>query len=181
MQKYIALLRGVNVGGKNKLPMDRLKAALTAAGFADVSTYIQSGNVFFASDEAEPETLQQRISAVIHADFELTVPVCVLSSQELNEAVGRAPEWWGRDEAATHNAIFVIAPATVEDIYAEVGQMKPEYENAAHHGRVILWSAPVATFSRTRLSRVVGTKVYDSITIRNANTTRKLCELTKLH
>ncbi len=179
MQKYIALLRGVNVGGKNKLPMDKLKTAMAATGFADVSTYIQSGNVVFSADEAEPETLQAQTRTVIEENFGFAVPVCVISARELDEAIGHAPEWWGRDEDAKHNAIFVIAPATVEDIYAEVGQMKPEYEKAASYGRVIFWSAPMATFSRTRLSRVVGSKVYDAITIRNANTTRKLCELAK--
>lgn len=177
MEKYIALLRGINVGGKNMLPMKELKALLEGEGFADVSTYIQSGNVFFSCEPAEPETLQRRITALIEARFGFAVPVCVLSARELTEALDHAPEWWGRDEAAKHNAIFVIAPATVADIYAQVGQMKPEYEKAAHHGRIIFWSAPVETFSRTRLSRVVGTKVYDAITIRNANTTRKLREL----
>ena len=179
MQKYIALLRGVNVGGKNKLPMAGLKAALTAAGYADVSTYIQSGNVFFSSNETEPEALQAGIRAAIEESFGLTVPVCVISARELDEAVTHAPEWWGTDENATHNAIFVIAPASVEDIYAEVGQLKPEYEKAASNGRGIFWSAPISTYSRTRLSRVVGSKVYDAITIRNVNTTRKLCELAK--
>ena len=142
MQKYIALLRGVNVGGKHKLPMAALKAAMTDEGFADVSTYIQSGNVIFSSEDAVPEVLQTRISALIAARFGFTVPVCVLSARGLAEALDHAPEWWGRDEAAKHNAIFVIAPATVEDIYAQVGQMKPEYEQAAHHGRIIFWSAP---------------------------------------
>jgi len=179
VEKYIALLRGVNVGGKNKLPMDKLKTALIAGGFMDVSTYIQSGNVFFSRDETEPEALQAEIRAAIETNFGFAVPVCVISAHELAEAVGHAPEWWGRDEEAKHNAIFVIAPVSVEDIYAELGELKPEYEKAANFGRVIFWSAPVATYSRTRLSRVVGTKAYAAITIRNANTTRKLCELAK--
>jgi len=178
MQKYIALLRGVNVGGSRMLPMEKLKAAMTAGGFADVSTYIQSGNVIFSSDEAKPETLQKRIGAIIEANFGFAVPVCVLSARELAGAMDRAPGWWNAEPDAKHNAIFVIPPATAEDIMEQVGQMKPEYEKAAHHGRVIFWSAPTATFSRTRFSRVAGTKAYDSITIRNANTALKLRELT---
>jgi uncharacterized protein (DUF1697 family) len=72
----------------------------------------------------------------------------------------------------------VIPPVSPEDVFQEVGGMKPEYEQADVYGRVIFWSAPVKTFSRTRLSRVVGSGIYDNITIRNANTTLKLRELT---
>jgi uncharacterized protein (DUF1697 family) len=179
MEKYIALQRGVIVGGNHMLPMAELKAAMTADGFTEVSTYIQSGNVIFSWEDAEAETLQTRIGALIETKYGFRVPVCVLSPKELHEALAAAPEWWNAGQDAKHNAIFVIPPATVEDVYAQVGQMKPEYERAAHHGRVIFWSAPMATYSRTRLSRVVGSKVYDSITIRNANTALKLCELTK--
>ena len=111
--------------------------------------------------------------------FQLDIPVAVLSVKTLADALSKAPEWWGREDTAKHNAIFVIAPATVQSIIQEVGEAKPEYERIAHVGPVIFWSAPLETFSRTRWSKVVSTSAYGSITIRNANTTRKLLQLSQ--
>lgn len=179
MEKYIALLRGINVGGNNKVLMSDLKALFVQEGFADVLTYINSGNVVFSCVAENAEALQRKCDAMIEARFGFFVAVCVISGRELNEAVVHAPAWWNADKNAKHNAIFVIPPATAEDIFAQVGQFKPEYEKAAHFGRVIFWSAPIETYSRTRLSKVVSTTVYTRITIRNANTALKLCELSK--
>lgn len=179
MEKYIALLRGVNVGGNNRVPMGELKALFELEGFSGVSTYINSGNVIFSCEPESAESLQKRCEAMIEAKFGFFSAVCVISAKELAEALDHAPEWWNTDRESTNNAIFVISPAVPEDIYAEVGQIKPEYEKAEYHGRVIFWTAPVATYSRTRLSRIVGTPMYGLVTIRNANTALKLRQLTE--
>lgn len=175
--RYIALLRGVNVGGKNMLPMPALRAELTARGFLRVETYINSGNILFDSDGAQADALKARLEAVLLDVFAIRTPVAVLSAADLIEAMRRAPPWWNAAPDAKHNAIFVIAPMTAEAAAQAAGTIKPEYERMACHGQVIFWSAPVATFSRTRWSRVVGTTLYDSVTIRNANTALKLLAL----
>ena len=176
-KRYVALLRGVNVGGKNIISMPLLKIAFEEAGFMNVRTYINSGNILFASNEDNIATLQQICKQIIINRFQINTPVVVLSAQELLDAVDNAPEWWGRDNESKHNAIFIIAPAMAKDIIAQVGETKPEYENVAHYGRVIFWSAPQQTFSRTRWSKIVSTDIYGSITIRNANTTKKLVQI----
>ena len=173
MEKYIALLRGINVGGKNTVPMPQLKALFEKAGFTDVSTYINSGNVLFTADGPE-DTLKQECERMIEAHFGFAVIVMVISAAALKDAVSHAPDWWGQDPDSTHNALFVIPPATPETLMAEIGAAKPEYESIASHGPVIFWSAPRKTWSRTRYSKIVGTRAYSSITIRNANTARKL-------
>ena len=180
METYIALLRGINVGGKNIVSMPILRAAFEEAGFSAVRTYINSGNVFFsATEEGDVAALQQRCEQVIAAEFSLAIPVAVISAADLGEALRHAPTWWDADEDAKHNAIFVIAPASAEDIVREVGEMKPEYEQLAHHGQVLFWSAPIKTFSRTRLSKLVSTALISSITVRNANTAKKLLALSE--
>lgn len=176
MKQYIALLRGVNVGGKNKLSMALLKAAFEEAGLTNVLTYINSGNILFTSDEPET-TLGEKCSRIIEQQFQLAVPVLALPAAELAAALQHAPSWWGSDPEAKHNAIFVIPPFTTGQILEQVGTLKPEYEQVACHGPVIFWSAPLKTFSRTRFSKVAGTAAYPGITIRNANTTKKLLEL----
>lgn len=178
IENYVALLRGVNVGGKNKIPMPLLREAFEKAGFAEVSTYINSGNVLFASNEADAEVLQKKCRQAILDGFGLDIAVAVLSAKELADALAGAPAWWGRDEDAKHNAIFVIAPAGAAAVLAAVGEAKPAYERVAAFGRVIFWSAPLKTFSHTRWSKIVSVPAaYGSITIRNANTAKKLLQL----
>lgn len=177
MRQYVALLRGINVGGKNIIAMPQLKAAFEEAGFSDVRTYINSGNVIFKSAEEHVVVLQNACRALIGEAFQLDIPVAVVSIDELSEALDKAPAWWGEDTEVKHNAIFVIAPADAHSIIEIVGEAKPEYEQVAHVGPIIFWSAPRDTFSRTRWSKVVSTSAYESITIRNANTTKKLLQL----
>lgn len=179
MEKYIVFLRGINVGGKNKVPMPELKALLEQSGFHDVVTHINSGNIIFTSDTADEKELKEKCEALIANYFKLNIPVIILAVNDLSAALEHAPSWWGQENDSKHNAIFVLPPITVDEIYKAVGEIKPEYEKVDHYGRVIFWSAPVKTFSRTRWSKVVGSSVYDSITIRNANTVKKILQLAK--
>ena len=177
MKKYIALLRGVNVGGNNKVPMPLLKAAFEQAGFADVSTYINSGNVIFSSQDKNTVILQQICQQAIIDKLQLNIAVAVIAADELAAALDHAPAWWDNDSEAKHNAIFVIAPAKAEDITKEVGESKPEYEQVAYYGQLIFWSAPLIIFSHTRWAKILATAAYNSVTIRNANTAKKLLQL----
>lgn len=170
-------MRGVNVGGKNKVSMPVLKTAFEKHGFSDVTTYINSGNILFRSEKVAEETLKKDCEAIIKKEFGIDVPVNLISADHLNVALRHAPSWWGAAADCKHNAIFVIPPATVEEVFTQVGEAKPDYEKVAYHGRVIFWSAPIKTFSKTGWSKVVQTSAYDKITIRNANTARKLAQL----
>lgn len=176
--KFVALLRGINVGGNNKVAMSELKVCFENAGFTNVSTYINSGNVLFESTTLDVVKHGEACESAIEKQFGFHVICSVISSDELLRVVKSAPEWWNKGEGK-HNAIFVIAPKTAEEIIAEIGETKPEYENVFASHPVIFWSAPLETFSRTRYSKIVGTKAYQSVTIRNANTTLKLAEMCK--
>jgi uncharacterized protein (DUF1697 family) len=174
---YIALLRGVNVGGNNKIAMSELKTAVEAAGLENVVTYINSGNVIFDS-ELDETAVKAICEQAIADSFGLNIAVGIITADELRDALAHAPDWWNTDKDSKHNAIFVVHPATAEGVCAEVGEAKPEYENLAYHGKVIFWTAPLATFSRTRWSKITQHKTaYNATTIRNANTTLKLLEL----
>lgn len=175
--RYVALLRGINVGGKNKVDMKALKACFEAAGLKDVSTYINSGNVFFTSPIADTIKLINLCQKTIEQKFGFNIVCCVVSQSELKAALNNAPAWWDQDKTAKNNALFIIPPKTPAEIMQEVGAAKPDYEQIASSGPVIFWTAPLETFSKTRYSKVVSTKVYQFITIRNANTTKKLLEL----
>jgi uncharacterized protein (DUF1697 family) len=178
MIKYIALLRGINVGGKNTIKMSDLKTSFEQRGFQNIITYIGSGNVLFDSD-LEEHAAKLVCENLIVEDFDIHIPVCVISVADLTDALCHAPDWWNMASDTRHDAFFVIPPATAEQIVAHIGQIKQEYESLAYHGRVIFWSAPMSTFSRTRVSKIIpkDKAVYHAITVRNANTTLKLVEL----
>lgn len=189
--KYVALLRGVNVGGNSRVPMPQLRHALEAAGFMDVRTYINSGNVVFSvapsgesgEDGGErSEVLQQMIHEVIADTFGLDIAVAVLSAREFVETLDKAPQWWGfgadAAEGDKHDAIVVVAPLQAGEVADSVGEPRAEYEREAHFGRMVFWSAAIKTFSRTRWSKVVASSEYYSrITIRNHRTMRKLADM----
>ena len=183
MTRYIALLRGINVGGKNIIKMADLKSAFERRGFQNVATYINSGNVIFnssvdESDEPDETAVKADCERLIIEDFGLEIPVCVIPAAGLREAISHAPEWWDANPESKHNALFVISPTTTEEILTLIGAVKPEYERIAYYGKVIFWSAPVATYTRTRLTKIVQSKAaYNAVTIRNANTAKKLAGL----
>lgn len=175
--KYIALLRGVNVGGNNKIAMADLKSSFMKAGFKNVFTYINSGNIIFENEEKDINDLIRRCKETLFVEFGFPIDLSLISADDLKDSMKHAPEWWGKDPDSKHNAIFVIEPASAEDITQQAGQIKPEYEQLSYYNKMIFWSAPIKTFSRTRWSKIVGTKIYKYITIRNYNTAKKLLEL----
>ena len=175
--KFIVLLRGVNVGGKNRVEMNLLKDEFIKSGFLNVKTYINSGNIVFESQITDVDVIKEKCQESILEKFGLNIFVAVLTWDSVFEAIKNAPSWWGEDPESKHNAIFVIPPATTGEILAEVGDSKPDYEKVGFFGNVIFWSAPIKTFSKTRWSKIVGTSAYNKITIRNLNTTKKLIEI----
>ena len=180
MTRYIALLRGVNVGGKNIIKMADLKAAFEARGFGNVLTYINSGNIMFDSETSDTLVLRSACEEILADGFGIKVPVCVISAGELIEALEHAPIWWNNAADAKHDAIFIIPPMTSEEIVSHVGAVKEEYEKVDYHGGVVFWSASVVTFSRTRWSKISKDKaMYGAITVRNANTALKLASLAR--
>lgn len=178
--KYIALLRGINVGGNNKVPMKELKSCFEKLGFDKVQTYINSGNVVFSWKDQDVTELISICDEALEKEFGFPVKTVVISSDAYKEAMSHAPEWWGDDDPEMkHNVLFVIPPATGEKIVEEIGAIKPEYEKVDFYKSLIFWSAAIKTFSRTRWSKIVGTSAYQSITIRNANTARKLLDMVR--
>lgn len=179
MRKYLALLRGINISGRNKIAMPVLREAFERKGFTAVKTYINSGNVLFSSDIQDQQKLIEICEALVMENFDLNIPVVVIALDELAEAITHAPDWWDQAAETIHYAIFMIPPMTVTEVFAAVGEIKPEYEKIAHHDNVIFWSAPRKTFNKARWSKIASSTVNHHVTIRNANTVKKLIAMSK--
>lgn len=96
MKRYIALLRGINVGGRNKISMSELKKYFTELDFAEVATYLNSGNVVFSTVAEDEAILSDKISHMIKYRFHLDIPVFVTLQETLKENLQNAPNWWSK-------------------------------------------------------------------------------------
>ena len=178
MKRYIALLRGVNMIGKNKIAMAQLREALSDLGFEDVKTHLNSGNVILSSSEDEA-TLSAKIEAVVKERFSLIIPVLVISKDTLEDILRNAPAWWGGAEKEIYdNIIFIMPPATFSDVYAELGEPKAGLEQIENYACAIFWSFSRKDYRKTAWwSKTATAKIAHKLTIRSANTVRKLAEL----
>ena len=177
MATHVALLRGVNVGGKSLVKMAELQQAAAAAGLQDVQTYIQSGNIIFSSDITDPDKIAAIVKAAIQKSFVLDIGVAVFSKAAWQKIIKSAPRDWGHDETKRHNLLVLIKPYDVNEVMTTIGELKPEVETLTAGNGVIYHSLSIKLHTRTRLTRVVGRPVYKQMTIRNYNTASKLLAL----
>jgi uncharacterized protein (DUF1697 family) len=176
MAECVALLRGINVGGKNLIKMADLKACFEAEGFSRVATYIQSGNVLFTS--AGPgAALGRRIEAALGRTFGYRASVVLRTRAQLESVVERAPAGFGRQPAVfRYDVIFLKEPVTAAAAMKSVRAR--EGVDQVQAGRGVLYvSRLIARASQSQLARITGMPVYQHMTIRNWNTTTKLLQL----
>lgn len=178
MKTYIALLRGINVGGKNKINMKDLKEIFENLGFEDVKTYINSGNVIFKSSITDLKELINLCEKVIKNRFNLTIPLVINEVITLSKQLKKAPEEWHiNDKEIINYAIFILASCTVSEVLTTMGEIKPEYEKLSYSEDIIFWSSKRDDFSKTVYSKIANSKVNNKVTIRTANTIHKLINL----
>jgi uncharacterized protein (DUF1697 family) len=175
---YLALLRGINVGGKNKVPMAELKACFEELGCPNVRTYIASGNVIFESDKSAAE-LAEAIEDVLPRKFRLDselVKVLVLSRSQLQKMVDKAPKGFGTEPTKYHSdAIFLMGIDAAEAM--PVFSPREGVDKIWPGDGVIYSQRLSAERTKSRLGKIVGTPPYKSMTIRSWNTTVKLLGL----
>jgi uncharacterized protein (DUF1697 family) len=174
MPSYVALLRGINVGGKNLIRMAELKASFVDAGFEDVVTYIQSGNVVFRSPEANTSKLAGRIERLLAAAFDYEASVVLRTRTQMRGVVQKAPRGFGTDAARFRSdVIFLKAPLTARAAINDV-QTREGVDRAWAGSGVLYFERLTSRASQSRLSKVASLPIYDRMTIRNWNTTTKL-------
>jgi len=175
---YLVLLRGINVGGKNKVPMAPLRALLEDLGFSNVATYIASGNVILSSD-MQPTEIKRQIEAALPRTFRLDselVAVLVLSRAQLQAVVDGKPAGFGEQPGTFHSdAVFLmgIDAATAMQAF----DPRPGVD-AVWPGDGVIYSQRLsAERTRSRLGKIVGSPLYKSMTIRSWQTTVALLAL----
>jgi uncharacterized protein (DUF1697 family) len=176
-EMYLALLRGINVGGKNVIKMTDLKACFEEMGLADVATYIQSGNVLFVASKKGEASLSATIEKALSRRFGYESRVVVVSHEQLERAVKRAPKGFGRKpDRYRYDVIFLREPMSASEAMKSVST-REGVDQAWKGDGVLYFSRLIERATQSHLSRIVGLPVYQEMTIRNWNTTTKLLAL----
>ncbi len=174
--RYVALLRGINVGGKTLIKMGELKTCIEALGLDSVSTYIASGNVLFESEEADGAELETKIERAVEQRFGLPVKVVVLDRASYERIVDSIPKSWVGDASVRANIAFVRRDIDAKQVIREL-EPDPEIEEVKAVSGAILWATKRSALNRSVMRRLIGGKTYRQLTVRNLNTTLKLREL----
>lgn len=173
---YVALLRGINVGGNNKINMKELKITFEQAGMGSVVTYIQSGNIIFADSAHSSAELAALLEQAIEDDFGLRIRVLLRSLPKMQAIVSALPEHWSNDEAMKSDCLFLWEEADNPDVLKQL-PLKPGIGTVMYVPGAVLASFSREEAARSGMNKLIGSKVYQHMTVRNVNTTRRIYEL----
>lgn len=174
--RYVALLRGVNVGGANKVSMAELKTVFEAEGMTSVRSYINSGNIVFFTEMEDRAELVGLLESALEEHTGLGIDVQLRDADELGAIVDAIPTEWRNDDSMKCDVVFLQPDVDRAHILEEFGP-RPGIEDALYVPGVVVWRVDRRDATRSRLTRIVGTPLYRRVTVRNCNTTRKLLEL----
>ena len=179
MTRYALLVRGINVGGKNKVVMAELRQELTDLGLEKVESYINSGNVFFTSTAPKAQ-LVEKLEVFFEVHYPFIQSFSLLSKEDYEEELKNLPDWWTKD-LARKDVLFYTEGLDVDQVIEKVGSLKLEDE-VVHFGKLgIVWGKfSEETYSKTAYHRyLLKMPFYRNITIRNAKTFDKIGQMLK--
>lgn len=175
---YVALLRGINVGGKNKVPMAQLKACLEELGCENVQTYIASGNVIFESAKNAIK-LAEEIETVLPKKFKLDselIKILILSREQLQKVIDQAPKEFGKKPDIYYSDAIFLMGLSSDDAFKIFNPR--EGVDKVWQGDLVIYSQRLGELRvKSRLSKIVASPLYKQMTIRSWGTTTKLLEL----
>ena len=171
--QYVALLRGINVGGNNKIEMKRLQATFENLGLTKVKTYINSGNIIFESTNSSIQNLTSQIEKAIVSNFGLNIRVLIRTKEQISEIVKNLPNNWTNDTNCKCDIMFLWPssdnPQIIKDLNPVSGIDSLKYQEGA-----VIWQIERINIYKSGLAKLVGSKPYREMTIRNCNTVRKI-------
>lgn len=173
--KYVALLRGINVGGKRKIEMKKLKEIFDGLGFENVSTYINSGNVIFESGEKN-KSIKQKIELELQKIFNDEYPVLIKNVDDLKNIVKNIPKKWQNNDEQKTDVAYLFEEIDNEKVLEEL-PIKKEFIEVKYIKGAIAWNVKRENYSKSHLNKIIGNRLYKYMTIRNVNTARYLGKL----
>jgi uncharacterized protein (DUF1697 family) len=174
--RYVALLRGINVGGKTLIKMAELKACVEELGLDHVRTFIASGNLLFESGEDDSAELETTIERAIEGRFGVPVKVVVLDREHYARIANAIPKAWVGDASLRANVAFVRRGTDAKQVVSDL-EPDPTIEQVKAVDGAILWATKRDALNQSVMRKLIGGSAYKQLTVRNLNTTLKLNEL----
>ena len=172
--RYVALLRGINVGGNNLIKMLDLRSSFAGMGFSEVQTYIQSGNVIFSSKQKNKAKLTSLIEKALSDAFSYESRVVVISGSEMERVVTQAPKGFGTDpEQYRYDVLFVREPFTTAEALKDI-KPTPGVDTTHAGDHALYFRRLISQAAQSNLNKLPVRPAYKNITVRNWNTTMKL-------
>lgn len=174
--KYVALLRGINVGGNAMIKMVDLASAFEKSGYKNVKTYINSGNVIFESDKTNAQSIRNNLEEVLSVTFKLSLRIFVISHDQLKKVLEDVPSDWKKKNDIRCYIAFVLEPKTEKDVLQEI-ELHEGLDFASSGPGVVYMTTLLSGLIKSKFSKLAGKKIYKDITIRNYTTCQKLLSL----
>lgn len=179
--EYVALLRGINVGGNNKVVMSELREQIAAAGFGQVRTYINSGNLLFEAEtatDAPREDVAQAVEDILARHYDFPIRLALLTAQDYLAQIDELPDWW-RGEVARRDALFYTRGLDRDHVRERIEAMELGDE-AVHFGEhAVFWGKfDEKSFLKTAYhKRLLREDFYRQVTIRSGSTVEKIAAM----
>ncbi|MBW6458984.1 MAG: DUF1697 domain-containing protein [Bacteroidales bacterium] len=170
--KYIALLRGINVGKSIRVDMKALKTLFEALGYTNVSTYINSGNIIFESDENQDKVLE-KIITTLKKEFNADIPTLVMTIQEMKAIAEAIPDEWLNDATYKTDVAYLFPQIDSEKTINEL-PLKKEFLDIRYVKGAIFWNVDRNNYNKSQLNKIISHRYYQLMTVRNVNTARFL-------
>ena len=173
--KYIALLRGINVGKNRRVEMKKLKAFFESLGYANISTYINSGNVIFESSVAQ-NTIQLNIEKALKKEFWFEIPTLIKTEKEMQKIAKAIPTTWQNDAKQKTDVAYLFKEVDSNKIIDELPIIK-EFVDVRYVKGAVFWNVDRENYNKSHLNKLIGHEKYQFMTVRNVNTARFLAGL----
>jgi uncharacterized protein (DUF1697 family) len=175
---HVALLRGINVGGNNIIPMAALAKCFEAMKFSPVKTFIASGNVIFGAPKQELRKLEVKIEQALVKAFDYDAKVVVKSKAELDAILEGLPKDWRKPSDSMRYYVMFLRHAIDNKRVLDQLEPRPGVETLTYVPGALLWAAKQSELGKSTVAKKMMAKsIYQEMTVRNLNTTRKLGEL----
>ena len=177
--EYVALLRGINVGGKNKVVMSELREQIAAEGFGHVRTYINSGNLLFeAEGDAPRENVAQAVEDLLARHYDFPIRLALLTAQDYLAELHSLPDWW-HGEVARRDALFYTRGLDRDHVRERIEAMELGDEAVYFGEHAVFWGKfDEKRFLKTAYhKRLLREDFYRQVTIRSGSTVEKIAAM----
>jgi uncharacterized protein (DUF1697 family) len=175
---YVALLRGINVGGNNKIDMKHLKETFMRVGMTSVCTYINSGNVIFENSKHNKDELADILEKAILEDFKLDIKVLMRNYNDIEDLIKAMPNTWKNDATMKCDVLFLWDEMGTEECLNDI-EIKPGIDTVIAVTGAIIWKVDKVNVTKSGLMKLAGKSIYKKMTVRNVNSARKIYEIMK--